>query len=96
MTGIADRVRAEVGKVVLGQDEVVGRLLSALLAGGHVLLEGVPGVAKTLLANERAMRVFASPGTSSISTWPSESRPSKIISRTLRLPITARSISAMI
>ena len=54
LTGIADRVRAEVGKVVLGQDEVVGRLLSALLAGGHVLLEGVPGVAKTLLANATA------------------------------------------
>jgi MoxR-like ATPase len=54
LTGIADRVRAEVGKVVLGQEEVVGRLLSALLAGGHVLLEGVPGVAKTLLANATA------------------------------------------
>ena len=54
LTGIADRVRAEVGKVVLGQEEVVGRLLAALLAGGHVLLEGVPGVAKTLLANATA------------------------------------------
>ena len=56
LTGIADRVRAEVGKVVLGQEEVVGRLLAALLAGGHVLLEGVPGVAKTLLANATAGR----------------------------------------
>ena len=54
LTGIADGVRAEVGKVVLGQEEVVGRLLAALLAGGHVLLEGVPGVAKTLLANATA------------------------------------------
>ncbi|CAH0148665.1 AAA family ATPase [Microbacterium sp. Bi128] len=43
------RVRAEVGKAVVGQDGTVTGLLIALLARGHVLLEGVPGVAKTLL-----------------------------------------------
>lgn len=43
------RVRAEVGKAVVGQDGAVTGMLIALLAGGHVLLEGVPGVAKTLL-----------------------------------------------
>jgi MoxR-like ATPase len=43
------RLRAEVGKAVVGQDPVVGGVLVALLCGGHVLLEGVPGVAKTLL-----------------------------------------------
>jgi MoxR-like ATPase len=43
------RVRAEVGKAVVGQDGAVTGLLIALLAHGHVLLEGVPGVAKTLL-----------------------------------------------
>jgi MoxR-like ATPase len=43
------RLRAEVGKAVVGQDLVVGSVLVALLCGGHVLLEGVPGVAKTLL-----------------------------------------------
>ncbi|WP_255447159.1 AAA family ATPase [Schumannella soli] len=43
------RVRAEVAKSVVGQDGAVSGLLIALLAGGHVLLEGVPGVAKTLL-----------------------------------------------
>src|SRR6187431_2161639 len=42
-------VRAEVGKAVVGQDSAVTGLMIALLAGGHVLLEGVPGVAKTLL-----------------------------------------------
>ena len=42
-------VRAEVGKAVVGQDAAVTGLMIALLAGGHVLLEGVPGVAKTLL-----------------------------------------------
>jgi len=44
-----NRVRLEVGKAVIGQDGTVTGLLIALLAGGHVLLEGVPGVAKTLL-----------------------------------------------
>jgi len=43
------RVRAEVGKAVVGQDGAVTGLIIALLAKGHVLLEGVPGVAKTLL-----------------------------------------------
>jgi MoxR-like ATPase len=43
------RVRTEVGKAVVGQDAAVTGLIIALLAGGHVLLEGVPGVAKTLL-----------------------------------------------
>jgi MoxR-like ATPase len=44
-------VRDEVAKVVVGQDAVVSGLLAALLVRGHVLLEGVPGVAKTLLVN---------------------------------------------
>jgi len=43
------RVRTEVGKSVVGQDAAVTGLMIALLASGHVLLEGVPGVAKTLL-----------------------------------------------
>jgi MoxR-like ATPase len=43
------RVRTEVGKAVVGQDSAVSGLIVALLTGGHVLLEGVPGVAKTLL-----------------------------------------------
>jgi MoxR-like ATPase len=43
------RVRTEVGKSVVGQDAAVTGLIITLLSGGHVLLEGVPGVAKTLL-----------------------------------------------
>jgi MoxR-like ATPase len=46
----AARLEAEIGKAVVGQRAAVSELLAALLAGGHVLLEGVPGVAKTLLA----------------------------------------------
>ena len=42
------RVRAEVHRVIVGQDTLIDRLLVGLLAGGHVLVEGVPGLAKTL------------------------------------------------
>ncbi len=47
-------VRQEVSKVVVGQDAAVSGLLVALLCGGHVLMEGVPGVAKTLLVRTLA------------------------------------------
>ncbi len=43
------KISAEIGQAVIGQDAVVERLLVALLANGHVLLEGMPGLAKTLL-----------------------------------------------
>ena len=45
----AENVRREVQKAVIGQDAVIERCLVALLANGHVLLEGMPGLAKTLL-----------------------------------------------
>lgn len=45
---MAERLRAEIAKVIVGQQHLVDRLLIALLADGHVLLEGVPGLAKTL------------------------------------------------
>jgi MoxR-like ATPase len=48
------RVRVEVGRAVVGQDAAVTGLLVALLCRGHVLLEGVPGVAKTLLVRSLA------------------------------------------
>ena len=55
-----DVVRAEVGKVLVGQDALVQRLLLALLADGHVLLEGVPGLAKTLVVSTLAQAVECS------------------------------------
>ena len=47
---LADRMRAEIGKAVVGQADTVELMLTALMAGGHVLLEGPPGTAKTFLA----------------------------------------------
>src|SRR5438128_1518638 len=43
------RLRQEIAKVIVGQDEIVEGTMGALIAGGHVLLEGVPGLGKTLL-----------------------------------------------
>ena len=48
LSGRLQRLRDEVGKVIVGQSYMVDRLLMGLLADGHVLLEGVPGLAKTL------------------------------------------------
>jgi MoxR-like ATPase len=45
----AQKLRLEIGKSVLGNEDVIERMLVALLAGGHILLEGMPGLAKTLL-----------------------------------------------
>ncbi len=54
MKDLHARVADEVRKVVVGQDEALEDVLAALALGGHVLLEGVPGVAKTLLAGATA------------------------------------------
>jgi MoxR-like ATPase len=43
-----DRLKLEVGKMVVGQEEIVGSLIEALISNGHVLVEGIPGIAKTL------------------------------------------------
>ena len=51
---LADRISAEISKVIVGQQEGVTHLLVGLLARGHVLMEGVPGLAKTLLAKTLA------------------------------------------
>src|ERR1700712_5905945 len=43
-------VKTEIGKVIVGQENMIDLLIAAILADGHVLIEGVPGVAKTLTA----------------------------------------------
>lgn len=48
LTELAERVRRELAKVIVGQKEVIDQLLIVLLCGGHAVIEGVPGLAKTL------------------------------------------------
>jgi len=50
-----ESLRSEIGKVIIGQDETVEQLMVGLLAGGHCLLEGVPGLAKTLMIRSLAV-----------------------------------------
>jgi len=57
---LAESVRAEVGKAVVGQDDAIESLLIGLVTGGHVLLEGVPGTAKTLMVRSLAFALDAS------------------------------------
>ncbi len=66
MNAIAEResmflhdLRAEINKVIVGQETLVDRVLIALLADGHILLEGVPGLAKTLLIKTVAEAIDA-------------------------------------
>jgi MoxR-like ATPase len=54
-----DRVREEVGHVIIGQTHMLDRLLIGLLSNGHVLLEGVPGLAKTLAIKSLAQAIHA-------------------------------------
>ena len=50
----SDRLRAEIGKVIVGQREIVDAVMTSLVAGGHSLLEGVPGLGKTMLVRTLA------------------------------------------
>ena len=54
-----DGIRAEISKAVVGQREVVDQMLVALLCEGHALLEGVPGIAKTLMVRALSLAISA-------------------------------------
>src|SRR6201985_294275 len=54
-----DRLREEIGHVIVGQSHMLDRLLIGLLSNGHVLLEGVPGLAKTLTIKSLAQAIHA-------------------------------------
>src|SRR5437667_10748894 len=51
---VAERVSSEVAKVVVGKNEELKMIIACLIAGGHALLQGVPGVAKTVMAKALA------------------------------------------
>ena len=55
----SDLIRAEIGKTIIGQTHMIDKLLIGLLANGHVLLEGVPGLAKTLAINSLSKTIKA-------------------------------------
>ena len=57
---VLNRIRAEIGKVIVGQSAMIDRLLIALLCNNHVLIEGVPGLAKTLTITTLARTIQAS------------------------------------
>jgi MoxR-like ATPase len=54
-----ERVRTEIKKIIVGQEKVIEMMIAAVLADGHVLIEGVPGIAKTLLAKLIARTISA-------------------------------------
>lgn len=62
LTAFADKMnllRKELHSVIVGQDEAIDLILTSIIADGHVLIEGVPGVAKTLLARLLAKLIDA-------------------------------------
>lgn len=80
-----DQIKAAIGKIVVGQHEVIELLIAGILADGHVLIEGVPGVAKTLTAKLIAKAVNA--GFSRIQFTP-DLMPSDVIGTSVFNPQT--------
>jgi len=58
-SNFVNRINDELGKVIVGQQVMIERLLIGLLSNGHILLEGVPGLAKTLAIKSLAQSVHA-------------------------------------
>lgn len=85
LTAAVEAIRAEVGKVIIGQHQTIDLLLTALLADGHVLIEGVPGVAKTLTAKLLAKTM--SVGFSRIQFTP-DLMPSDVLGTSVFMPKT--------
>ena len=90
-----ERVLYEVKKTVVGQDHFLERVLVAMLAGGHLLVEGVPGLAKTLTVKTLASTVRGSFRRCSSRTLPCSARwNSSIITGTLKMLAVANRSSA--
>lgn len=82
----ADRIRTEIQRVIIGQGDVIDQLIIALLSDGHVLIEGMPGVAKTLAAKLLARTIDT--GFSRIQFTP-DLMPSDVIGTSVFDPRTA-------
>ena len=54
------KLRTEIGRVIVGQDALINRMILSLIANGHILLEGLPGLAKTLAVKTVAQSVKGS------------------------------------
>ncbi|TAJ14636.1 MoxR family ATPase [Marinilabiliaceae bacterium JC017] len=76
----AFRIKQEISKVIVGQEKVLDQLLTAFLANGHVLIEGVPGIAKTMMAKLLAKTI--STGFSRIQFTP-DLMPSDVLGTTI-------------
>src|ERR1700744_1030889 len=59
LSAAVEQIKATIGKIIVGQTEVIELLIAGLLADGHILIEGVPGVAKTLTAKLIAKAIDA-------------------------------------
>ena len=53
-SAVLGNVRSEIARVIVGQQEIIDRLLIGIIANGHILIEGVPGLAKTLIISSLA------------------------------------------
>ncbi len=82
-----NQVREQVGRVIVGQQEVINLLLTAILSDGHILIEGVPGVAKTLMAKVLSRLIHAD--FSRIQFTP-DLMPSDILGTSIFLPSTGK------
>ena len=81
------QIRERMGKIIIGQREVVNLLLTAMLADGHILIEGVPGVAKTLMAKVVARMLNV---TFNRIQFTPDLMPSDILGTSVFLPATGR------
>lgn len=84
---VTERIRQAAAQIIVGQHEMIELLLAALLADGHVLIEGVPGVAKTLMAKTMARLIDA--GFSRIQFTP-DLMPSDVVGTNIFNPQEAR------